>query len=386
MKRITKFKRSIRAISPVIATLLMIAIAVIASIIVYAWVTGYMGNTTNKSGNAILIQSLTVDQDSNLVAYVQNVGQGDVVLDSGYVNGDLVAQSLSISLTKGSTAAVTTTYLVTSEASLTIKIVATDGTFGQFTGYPNLENGLATTYPVVFNLGTGGASMVPSGTQSYTSGTMVAVHTLASSGYQFSSWTSTGSITFDSATSASTTAHIDGAGTITANFVAIQPSQNYQITFNLGQGGSWMTPSGTQTYAGGSSVPVRAIPLSGYHFSSWTGTGTISFDAATSISTIAHVNSAGSIKANFIATQPTQSYQVSWILGTGGSSMNPTGTQHYAGGSIVPILAIPTSGYQFSYWVSSTTSGSITFGSVTSAATTAHINGDGSVTASFIQI
>ena len=222
MRKITKFKRSIRAISPVVATLLMIAIAVIAALVVYAWVTGYMGNTTNKAGNAILIQSLTTDQDSKLVAYVQNVGQGDVVLDSGYVNGDLAAQSLSISLAKEATVAVTTTYLVTSDDSLTIKIVATDGTFTQFTGSPNFENGHATTYPVIFNLGTGGASMVPSGTHSYTAGTLVAVHTLALSGYQFSSWTSTGSISFDSTTSASTTAHIDGEGTVTANFVPVQ--------------------------------------------------------------------------------------------------------------------------------------------------------------------
>jgi len=386
MRRITKFKRSIRAISPVVATLLMIAIAVIAAIVVYAWVTGYMGNTTSKAGNAILIQSLTTDQDSNLVAYVQNVGQGDVVIDSGYVNGDLAAQSLSISLPKEATAAVTTTYLVTSDDSLTIKIVATDGTFTQFTGSPDFENGLATTYPVVFNLGTGGASMVPSGTHSYTSGTLVVVNTLASSGYQFSSWTSTGSISIDSASSASTIARINGAGTVTANFVSVQPSQNYQVTFNLGQGGSSMTPTGTQTYSGGSSVPVSAIASSGYQFSSWTSTGTISFDSATSVSTIAHVNSAGSITAHFIATQPTQNYQVSWVLGAGGSAMNPTGTQSYAGGSIVSISAIPSSGYQFSYWVSSTTSGSITFGSVTSAVTTAQINGVGSVIANFIQI
>ncbi len=386
MRTITKFKRSIRAISPVVATLLMIAIAVIAALVVYAWVTGYMGNTTNKAGNAIQVQSLTTDQDSNLVAYVQNVGQGDVVLDSAYVNSELSAQSLSISLIKEATVAVTTTYPVTSDDSLTIKIVATDGTFTQFTGSPNFENGHATTYPVTFTLGTGGASMVPSGTHSYAAGTLVNVHTLSLSGYQFSSWTSTESISFDSTTSASTTAHISGAGTVTANFVAVDSSKSYQVTFNLGQGGSSMTPTGTKTYSGGSSVPVSAIALSGYQFSSWTNTGTISFESATSASTIAHVNSAGTITANFIATQPTQNYQISWVLGAGGSSMNPTGTQSYAGGQIVPISAIPASGYQFSYWASSTASGFISFGSATSAVTTAQISGTGSITANFIQI
>ena len=43
VRNTTKFKRSIKAISPVIATLLMIAIAVVASLVVYAWVSGYMG-------------------------------------------------------------------------------------------------------------------------------------------------------------------------------------------------------------------------------------------------------------------------------------------------------------------------------------------------------
>ena len=386
MRRITKFKRSIRAISPVIATLLMIAIAVISALVVYAWVTGYIGGTTSKAGNAIQIQSLTTDQDSNLVAYVQNVGQGDVVLDSGYVNGVMAAQSLSISLAKGETTAVATTYQVTSDDSLTVKVVATDGTFTQYIGSPNYENGQATTYQVVFSLGTGGASMVPSGTHSYTAGTLVAVNTLPNSGYQFSIWTSTGDITIDAPSSASTIARISGAGTVSSNFVAVQPSQNYQVTFNLGQGGSSMTPVGTQTYSGGTSVPVAAVALPGYQFASWTSTGTISFDSATSVSTVAHVNSAGSITANFIATQPTQNYQVSWLLGAGGSSINPTGTQSYAGGSIVSISAVPASGYQFSYWVSATTTGSITFGSTTSAVTTAQINGAGSVTANFIQI
>jgi flagellin-like protein len=36
MRRITQVRRSVRAISPVIATLLMIAIAVVASLVVYA--------------------------------------------------------------------------------------------------------------------------------------------------------------------------------------------------------------------------------------------------------------------------------------------------------------------------------------------------------------
>ncbi len=52
------FRRNTKAISPVIATLLMIAIAVVASLVTYAWVMGYMGFTTDKTGKAIQIQSV----------------------------------------------------------------------------------------------------------------------------------------------------------------------------------------------------------------------------------------------------------------------------------------------------------------------------------------
>ncbi len=58
-KTIRKFRRNARAISPVIATLLMIAIAVVASLVTYAWVMGYMNFTTEKTGKAIQIQSVS---------------------------------------------------------------------------------------------------------------------------------------------------------------------------------------------------------------------------------------------------------------------------------------------------------------------------------------
>ncbi len=53
------FKKNTKAISPVIATLLMIAVAVVASLVAYAWVMGYIGGQTAKTGNAIQIQSMS---------------------------------------------------------------------------------------------------------------------------------------------------------------------------------------------------------------------------------------------------------------------------------------------------------------------------------------
>ena len=105
MRRITKLKRSIRAISPIISTLLLIAIAVVASLVAYAWVMGFIGNKSSQAGDAVQIQSYT-SKSGNLTIYVQDTGQGIVHLKqngSVYVNNTLyillkVHQELTLQL------------------------------------------------------------------------------------------------------------------------------------------------------------------------------------------------------------------------------------------------------------------------------------------------
>jgi flagellin-like protein len=156
-KNIRKFRRNMRAISPVIATLLMIAIAVVASLVTYAWVMGYMNFTTEKTGKAIQIQSVSysgapgVNGLDTYTIYVQNVGDSDVKFAGigtagtgvAYVNSASATVSTikvggvdTLSLPQQNTATVTvavpggTTSGVT---SITIKVSTTDGTFSQIT-------------------------------------------------------------------------------------------------------------------------------------------------------------------------------------------------------------------------------------------------------------
>ena len=85
-------KRHIKAISPVLAVLMMIAVAIGGSLVVYAWVMGYIGLSTERSGQAIMIQSIAND-GNNLLVYVQNVGEGMVQIEESgslYVNSVLV--------------------------------------------------------------------------------------------------------------------------------------------------------------------------------------------------------------------------------------------------------------------------------------------------------
>jgi FlaG/FlaF family flagellin (archaellin) len=129
-------RRNKKAVSDVIAVLLMIAIAVAASLIAYAWVMGYLGGTTTKVGNAIQIQSYA-KSGSNLSVWVQNVGSGTVTVDSLYVNGALISSGLNMTLLKGTTStAINATWLpaYNSPATVDIRVVCTDGTPAEATG------------------------------------------------------------------------------------------------------------------------------------------------------------------------------------------------------------------------------------------------------------
>ncbi len=132
MKNLRKCRK---AVSPVISVLLMIAVAVAASLITYAWVMGYLGSTTGKVGKAIQIQSMaktTNVTNSYLSVWVQNVGTGPVVLDSLYVNGILQGTSgLGVNLPVNNTQPLAAIWQSAWAAPNTVdvKVVTTDGTF-----------------------------------------------------------------------------------------------------------------------------------------------------------------------------------------------------------------------------------------------------------------
>jgi archaeal type IV pilus assembly protein PilA len=142
-KKVRNFRRDMRAISPVIATLLMIAIAVVASLVTYAWVMGYMNFTTEKTGKAIQIQSIAQNSAGGKVftIYVQNVGDSAIALtnaNSVFINGAVSNPAgtwNSLTLNKGDTASYTATgaSLTSGVQSVTFKVTTTDGTFSQMT-------------------------------------------------------------------------------------------------------------------------------------------------------------------------------------------------------------------------------------------------------------
>jgi flagellin-like protein len=131
MMNYRKLRKNVKAISPVISVLLMIAVAVAASLVTYAWVMGYLNFTTNKVGKAISIQSVSADGH----VYVQNVGDSTLTLSKVYVNGLEPAGATvpSTALAKGDTATVNANTAFVPNTSYTIRVTATDGSFAEIT-------------------------------------------------------------------------------------------------------------------------------------------------------------------------------------------------------------------------------------------------------------
>jgi len=89
--KIGKFRVSKKAVSPVIATLLMIAVAVAASVIVYVWSAGLLGTLMGGGGAQVKEQVIVEAYDwvatGTLKLYLRNVGSSDVQIAAIYVGG-----------------------------------------------------------------------------------------------------------------------------------------------------------------------------------------------------------------------------------------------------------------------------------------------------------
>jgi len=91
--KIGKFRVSKKAVSPVIATLLMIAVAVAASVIVYVWSAGLLGTLMGGGGAQVKEQLIMEAYDwaaagTTLTLYLRNVGSSSLNITAVYVGGD----------------------------------------------------------------------------------------------------------------------------------------------------------------------------------------------------------------------------------------------------------------------------------------------------------
>ena len=85
MKRMLRSKEGI---SPILATLLLIVIAVAAVIVTYAWVMTFTATQTTTAGKMIKFDSAVINATSDIVTvYVRNSGTEVVSIDKIYIDG-----------------------------------------------------------------------------------------------------------------------------------------------------------------------------------------------------------------------------------------------------------------------------------------------------------
>ena len=136
-----KNKSTKKGVSPVIAVLLMIAIAVAAAILVYVWAMGLIGTLTGTGGQQVKEQIIMDAYNwqtpaGPMTIYMRNVGSSQIIVDAVYVGGASAASGLSSQLNLQSTASVfsvsvPTSISATSGVGYTVKVITKTG--GVFT-------------------------------------------------------------------------------------------------------------------------------------------------------------------------------------------------------------------------------------------------------------
>jgi FlaG/FlaF family flagellin (archaellin) len=123
-----RFRRSVRAVSPVIAVLLMIVIAVAAALFAYSWTMGYLDFLTIKADQGVQIQAINWD-GTTLTAYAQNVGESPVTLVNVYIDDvlDPAATITTPDLDPGATTEITSLLYTGADPQVTVKVSTADG-------------------------------------------------------------------------------------------------------------------------------------------------------------------------------------------------------------------------------------------------------------------
>jgi flagellin-like protein len=131
-----------RAVSPVIAVVLMIAVAVAISVTVYAWSSGFVSKRSSvesAESEQLVIEELNLS-GTQLTIYLRNRIAENAIVDVIYVNGVLRASNLTAEVSAKSVTSLDLTALISSQGGDgafyvgdTVQIVTLRGTQVRFT-------------------------------------------------------------------------------------------------------------------------------------------------------------------------------------------------------------------------------------------------------------
>ena len=131
--------KSRRGISPILATLLLIVIAVAAIVVTYAWIMTYMSSAGHQAGVQLTIEAVNWPDNSTIKLYVRNTGTSDATIDAVYVgtsSTNLVKQNQTrvtynptskVVTANGGTIEITVTYQWTPQTTYYFKVAPSTG-------------------------------------------------------------------------------------------------------------------------------------------------------------------------------------------------------------------------------------------------------------------
>ena len=125
--------RAKKAISPILATLLLIVIAVAAIVVTYAWVMAYMGVQTRRAGEQLVVENIMFYDSNKVNMTIRSTGTSDskiVEIYSGTSSANLTSAAvpnLPKVISAGSSSTFTVTQTWTTGTRYYFKVVTESG-------------------------------------------------------------------------------------------------------------------------------------------------------------------------------------------------------------------------------------------------------------------
>jgi flagellin-like protein len=133
-----KFRKNAKALSPVIASIILIAVTVAVSVVVAAWMGGISLGFMNNAEQVTLSNPVFDTTNGIVTVTARNSGAGSVTISSGTVDGntatlDTVPTGGDLIVPKGDTLDITLTGTFVSGAQYQIQLITMKGTTIVFT-------------------------------------------------------------------------------------------------------------------------------------------------------------------------------------------------------------------------------------------------------------
>jgi flagellin-like protein len=133
-----KIKKNSKALSPVVASIILIAVTVAVSVVVAAWMGGMTIGLMETAEQATITNLDFTTTANSIIATVQNTGNAPVTITATYINDQAVTLAAPVEIVKGDSTAITIA-IPTAQAwsigdDVTVKLSTEEGNNLVFTG------------------------------------------------------------------------------------------------------------------------------------------------------------------------------------------------------------------------------------------------------------